>query len=139
MAIVGKGGRPPGLPKTGGRTKGTPNRATVVLKEKLAALGCDPAVELVKIGQDFKTQVGLKVQIYTTLMPYAYPKRKLVDDADEEGVTVNRQAISPEEALDLARDLIALLSPLPAAQREVPTPVIEREPNPSVKEQGDET
>lgn len=43
----GSGGRAIGLPKTGGRQKGTPNRATAVLKDKLAALGCDPAEELV--------------------------------------------------------------------------------------------
>ena len=51
MSIEGKGGRPPGLPKTGGRAKGTPNRATAALKEKLAALGYDPVDELVKIAQ----------------------------------------------------------------------------------------
>ena len=28
--------------KTGGRTKGTPNRRTAEVSEKLEALGCDP-------------------------------------------------------------------------------------------------
>lgn len=73
MAIVGKCGRPPGLPKTGGRGKGTPNRSTVALREKLAALGCDPAEELVKIAQDPKTPVDSKVQIYSTLLPMCIP------------------------------------------------------------------
>ncbi len=137
MAIARKGGRPLGLPKTGGRTKGTPNRATVVLKEKLAALGCDPAEELVKIAQDSKTLVESKVQIYSTLMPYLYPKRKLSDDSDEERM-INVQAISTEEALELARDLISLFSSPAAAHRELSNPVIESEPNPSGEERGDE-
>ena len=33
MTITGNGGRPIGLPKTGGRKKGTPNRATLTLKK----------------------------------------------------------------------------------------------------------
>jgi hypothetical protein len=138
MAIAGKGGRPVGLPKTGGRKKGTHNRATVVLKDKLATLACDPAEELVKIARNPKTPAESKVQIYSTLLPYVYPKRKPVDDSDEERVTVNGQAISPEEALDLARDLIAVFSPRAAAQPELSTPVIEDEPHPSVEEKGDE-
>jgi hypothetical protein len=137
MAIAGGGGRPIGLPKTGGRKRGTPNRATVVLREKLAALGCDPAEELVKIAQDSKTLVESKVHIYSTLMPYLYPKRKLIDDSDEERGSVNVQAISPEEALELARDLISQLTPA-AAPRELLNPVIEGGPNPSVEERGDE-
>jgi hypothetical protein len=61
----------------------------------------------------------------------------MVEDSDEERVTVNGQALSPEEALALARDLIAVLSS-PAAQRELSTPVIEDERKPSVEEPGNE-
>lgn len=37
-------GRPKGSPRTpgSGRTKGSPNKATVELEERAAALGCDP-------------------------------------------------------------------------------------------------
>lgn len=45
-----------GLPKTGGRKNGTPNRSTLVLREKLAALGCDPVEELVKIAREFRNR-----------------------------------------------------------------------------------
>ncbi len=138
MTITGKGGRPIGLQKTGGRKKGTPNRATVVLRDKLAALDCDPAEELVRIAQNPETSVDSKVQIYSTLLPYVYPKRKLVDYSDEERVTVKGQAISPEEALDLARDLIAVFSSRAAVQQELSTPVSEDERKPSVEEPGNE-
>jgi hypothetical protein len=132
------GGRPLGLPKTGGRAKGTPNRATLVLREKLAALGCDPAEQLLKIAQDSKTPVEAKVHIYSTLMPYVYPKRKVTDDSNEERVTVNAQAISKEEALDMARDLISVFGPRAAAQQELATPVIEGESNLSREEEGND-
>ncbi len=115
---IRSGGRPPGLPKTGGRAKGTPNRATVALREKLAALGCDPAEELVKIAQDSKTSDAAKVLIYSTLMPYAYPKRKVIDDSNEDRAIVNAETLSPEDALDLARDLISVFGARAAAQKE---------------------
>lgn len=131
---AGSGGRPVGLPKTGGRRAGTPNRATLTLREKLAALGCDPAEELVKIAQDSKTPVESKVHIYSNLMPYLYPKRKLTEDSDKEDGSDNLQAISPQEAVDLARDLISIFGPRAEAQR-----VHESESNPLVEERGDET
>jgi hypothetical protein len=89
MAITGAGGRPVGLPKTGGRQKGTPNRATAVLRDKLAALGCDPAEELVKIAQNSKTTDESKIQIYSTLLPYVYPKHKPIEISNEESLVVN--------------------------------------------------
>jgi hypothetical protein len=43
MAIVGEGGRPP-VPKTRGRTNGTPNRATAVLKQNLQPSAAIPNI-----------------------------------------------------------------------------------------------
>src|ERR1700740_3661658 len=60
-----KVGRPKGLPKTGGRKRGTPNRSTLSLREKLAALDYDSAVELVNIARDPKP-------------PRAWPWRSIV-------------------------------------------------------------
>jgi hypothetical protein len=85
----GRGGRPSGLPKTGGRQKGTPNRATSELKQKLAALGCDPLAELVKIARDVNIPVNARVFIYSTLLPYEYPKRKPMEDSNEESLVIN--------------------------------------------------
>ena len=39
MTVNGNGGRPVGLPKTGGRQKGTPNRRTIGIQEKLDLIG----------------------------------------------------------------------------------------------------
>jgi len=88
-ASVAGGGRPKGLPKTGGRKKGTPNRATVLLGEKLAANGYDPADELMRIAADVRTPLELSVHIHLALLPYIYPKRKPVDDSTREPMTAN--------------------------------------------------
>ena len=130
----GSGGRPIGLPKTGGRKKGTPNRATLVLREKLAALGCDPAEELVKIAQDSKTPVGFRMHIYSSLMPYIYPKRTFVDDSVEE--RASGKAV--EWALEMASEIFRMYGPGASERQEHSTPVIEGEPNPAVEERDDE-
>ena len=43
--------RPKGLPKTGGRVKGAPNRSTLEVQELLARLDCDPIEGMVLIAQ----------------------------------------------------------------------------------------
>ena len=43
--------RPEGLPKTGGRVKGAPNRSTLEVQELLARLDCDPIEGMVLIAQ----------------------------------------------------------------------------------------
>jgi hypothetical protein len=86
---MGNPGRPAGLPKTGGRKKGTPNKATRALIEELAEIGCDPLRELARIAQNEKTPLEFRVRIYSDLLPYLYPKRKPTDDSREEQTIIN--------------------------------------------------
>jgi hypothetical protein len=88
----GTRGRPPGLPKTGGRALGTPNRSTAALQEKLAALGCDPMAEMVKIAKDPTTEIGCKVNIFSTLMRYTVPIPKPVGDSGADQSTVGDES-----------------------------------------------
>ena len=88
----GRRGRPPGLAKTGGRTRGTPNRSTAALQEKLAALGCDPMAEMVKIAKDPTTETGCKVNIFSTLMRYTVPIPKPVGDSGADQSTVGDES-----------------------------------------------
>ena len=105
----GRVGRPAGLPKTGGRKAGTPNRSSLVLREKLAELGCDPILELVNIAKGAQTEVSLRVQIYSSFMRHTYPSLK--------SMTVDENEISPdeeitlEEALSWAHHLIERFDP----------------------------
>ncbi len=126
----GRGGRPVGLPKTGGRQRGTPNRSSTLLREKLAALGCDPAEELVKIAKDLKSPGVLKSTIYSTLLPYMYPKRAFVDDSVEE----RESGKSIEWALETAREILRIYGPGATKEKEESTPAIEAEPSQTIEE-----
>jgi hypothetical protein len=89
MAITGNGGRPIGLPKTGGRKRGTPNRPTLTLKEKLETINCDPLLELAKIAMNDKNPIDIRVRCLSEIAPYVYPKRKPVDDSIEQPTVTN--------------------------------------------------
>jgi hypothetical protein len=79
MSVAGKGGRPLGLSKTGGRRKGTPNRSSLALAEKLAELGCDPVAILAEICMDKAAPVDARIRSASELLTYTYPKRKPLD------------------------------------------------------------
>ncbi len=84
--------RPKGLPKTGGRAKGTPNKRTQSVTEKLAALGCDPIEGLAHIAMNKKQKLGvrkdvpieLRAQMNKELAQYVAAKRKAIEIEDEE-------------------------------------------------------
>lgn len=67
--------------KTGGRKKGTPNKRTQIVIDRLDELECDPLEGLVRIAQEAE-QAGdysLAGRMYSELAQYCYPKRKAVD------------------------------------------------------------
>jgi hypothetical protein len=70
--------RPEGLPKTGGRERGTPNKRTLDLAQKLEALGCDPIEGLARIAMDTATAPDLQVRCYAELAQYVHAKRKAI-------------------------------------------------------------
>src|SRR2546430_3274990 len=82
-------GRPKGLPKTGGRRRGTPNRATLSLREKVATRGYDPIDELITMSRDHTTPLEMRVRIHFEICSYIYPKRKPVDQSMAEPVSTN--------------------------------------------------
>jgi hypothetical protein len=89
MAIEGKGGRPPGYPKTGGRQKGTPNKATQDVAELLAAMGCYPLQGIARIALDLKNSTELRLRGYEDLLPYVASKRKPIDVSVEQETVTN--------------------------------------------------
>lgn len=89
MTIPGKGGRPIGLPKSGGRKKGTPNRATLTLQEKLETVDCDPLLELATIAMNSKNPIEIRVRCLMEIALYVYPKRKAVDVSIDQPTIIN--------------------------------------------------
>lgn len=65
--------------KTGGRKKGTPNKRTQDVIERLEALGCDPIEGMAKIAMDKKEPTELRAQMFKELAQYVAPKRKAVE------------------------------------------------------------
>ena len=101
-----KPGRPTGRPKTGGRTKGTPNKSTLALQQKLESLNCDPMTELVKIARDPETETGLKVSIYALLMRHTAPVPKPVDISTEDHREDDESVFTTPELMQAAKYFI---------------------------------
>jgi hypothetical protein len=78
-----KGGRPPGYPKTGGRQKGTRNKASLEVRELLAELEFDPIMDLVKISRKAETSDEMRFSIDRVIAQYRYPKLKPADNLNE--------------------------------------------------------
>lgn len=69
-----------GKEKTGGRKKGTPNKKTADIMERLK--GVDIVGELLEIARTTEKE-DTKVTVYKELMKYVYPQRKAVEIANE--------------------------------------------------------
>lgn len=67
-------GRPKGLPRTGGRQKGTPNKATAEIKALAQVHGPDAIATLVKIMQGAKQPSASRVAAAKELLDRAYGK-----------------------------------------------------------------
>ena len=79
--VEGNSGRfTKGHTKTGGRKKGTPNKRTADIMERLK--GVDIVGELLEIARTTEKE-DTKVIVYKELMKYVYPQRKAVEIANE--------------------------------------------------------
>lgn len=75
--------KPKGLPKSGGRKAGTPNKDTMSLFDKCVAQGLDPFTELVKMCQ-LGEKEDLRFQALKEVCSYLYPKRKSLELSNDE-------------------------------------------------------
>lgn len=65
--------------KTGGRTKGTPNRRTLEVKLLLENIGCDPIEGMARLAMDTNNTPELRGKMYSELAQYLYPKRRATE------------------------------------------------------------
>jgi hypothetical protein len=82
--MSGNRGSKPGE-KRGGRQKGTPNKRTLAVTDKLAALGCDPIQRMAQIAMNEEVEVTIRARLLTELAQYIAPKRKAVEVTGEDG------------------------------------------------------
>lgn len=85
--------------KTGGRQKGTPNKRSLDVAEKLAALGCDPISGMAMIAMSQENEISLRARMFIELAQYIHPKRKALD-----------VSTTPTQSIE---DLLANLPPRP--------------------------
>ena len=73
--------RPVGLPKTGGRQKGTPNKNSEIIEAACSRNNYSPVEELIEVAQAAKLNgdLILRYKCASELMNYLYPKRKAVE------------------------------------------------------------
>jgi hypothetical protein len=66
-------------PTRSGRKKGTPNRSSLEVAERLRELNCDPIEGMARIAMDKRHTPELRGRMYAELAQYVYPKRKAVE------------------------------------------------------------
>ena len=72
--------------KTGGRTKGTPNKKTLLVQQQMEDLGFDPIESMIEINRlaMAKEDYSLAGQMAKERAQYVYPKRKAVEHTTTE-------------------------------------------------------
>ena len=73
--------------KTGGRQKGTPNKDTQALQERIAQRypGWDPVEAMAEIAQDDTNDVMIRLAALKEIAQYIHPKRKAIEHTGKDG------------------------------------------------------
>jgi hypothetical protein len=79
------GGSKPGE-RRGGRKPGSPNRRTLDVIDRLAALRCDPIAGMARIAMDKKTPIEIRARLFSELAQYVAPKRKAMEHSASGGI-----------------------------------------------------
>lgn len=72
-------GRPKGLPKTGGRKKGSPNKAAVATAAEIAASGLTPLDYMLSVLRDENKSDDERAKMAAAAAPYVHPRIAPVD------------------------------------------------------------
>jgi hypothetical protein len=78
-------GRPKGIPKTGGRKRGTPNKATAEKAAEIAASGLTPLDYLLTVMRDETVPRPERVDAANKAAPYVHPKLASIEHTGEDG------------------------------------------------------
>jgi hypothetical protein len=98
----------PGQGRLGGRAKGTPNKSTVELRERIASLGCDPFEFMALIATN-KLPCGVCRGSGKT--PYRTPKGQIAKRVCESCYGSLLEKCDPDLRLTAARELAQYLEP----------------------------
>lgn len=104
-----------GSQKSGGRKKGVPNKRTKAFVETLEGRGIDLLGEILKATEGFREPE--RVNIYLSLMPYVYPKRKPVEIPFQFSEHLN--LLSAEQLKQLSKELDEKLDLMPRKHKNI--------------------
>jgi hypothetical protein len=83
-----------------GRPKGSKNKQTLAVTDRLEALGCDPIEGMAQIAMDERAELSIRAQMYKELAQYVAPKRKAVEMKTEAEISLVDVIRSIEERRD---------------------------------------
>jgi hypothetical protein len=90
--------RPKGLPKTGGRRKGVPNKATAEKAAEIAASGLTPLDYMLSVMRDETVPRPERVDAANKAAPYIHPKLASIEHTGEDGGPLVVKIIRFEDA-----------------------------------------
>src|SRR5262245_40220663 len=102
--------RPAGLPKTGGRKKGTLNKATAARQAAIVASGMTPLDFMLSIMRDEGAATELRLEAACKAAPFVHPRLSAVAVENKDGepfaISVEQQE---REAEERARKALAII------------------------------
>lgn len=83
--------------KTGGRQKGTPNKATAAKVQEIAATGETPLDYMLRIMRDNLLDYELRFEAAKAAAPYVHPKLSAVEHTGKDGGAIQTEDVTPNE------------------------------------------
>jgi hypothetical protein len=106
-------GRPKGLPKTGGRQRGTPNKKDVIMRERIAAARMTPLEFMLSVMDNDNQPMNLRADMAKAAAPYVHarPTEKPQSEAGHLPIVIGE--ISDADRIKALEALISGRKPLP--------------------------
>jgi hypothetical protein len=83
--------------KTGGRKKGTPNKATAQVAAEIAATGETPLEFMLKRMRDEAADPLMRFEAAKAAAPYVHPKLAAIEHTGKDGGPIQTIDVTPEE------------------------------------------
>jgi len=98
--------RPKGLPKTGGRKPGTPNKTTLPVRELAQAHGADAVATLAALMNDASQPPQCRISAAGHLLDRGYGKPVArAELTGNDGAPIQSVSMTPDEFREIAREI----------------------------------
>lgn len=89
-----------------GRKKGTPNKKSVAIQDKLKELGCDPIEGMARIAEQAMDEGDMQLagSMYKELAQYVAPKRKAVEISGDQENPIQTVSKIVREIVDTKKE-----------------------------------